>query len=170
MWRFLGFSGRIGRSTWWLGQLLVVAINVLAWDDLAPTWDRRSDTEPTVTGLIVYAAILRIGWSTLVQRLHDHNQPVPFWSPRYRWAHHLLFELGFKKGDDGPNDFGPPEKPLLRWPSARGGGDSGTLSMTASMRSDTADMTEPPAPAAKAPVNRPAVRRPVFGRRTTMPR
>ncbi|MFP1633025.1 DUF805 domain-containing protein [Zhengella sp. ZM62] len=170
MWRFLGFSGRIGRSTWWLGQLLTVAIGVLAWDDVGTILDRRSDTEPTETGLIALAAILWIGWSTGVKRLHDHNKAATMSNLCCRWTHDVIFELGFKKGDDGPNDFGPPEKPLLRWPSARGGGDSGTLSMTASMWSDTTDMTEPPAPTVKAPVNRPAVRRPVFGRRTTVPR
>lgn len=171
MWRFLGFSGRIGRATWWMAGLIIAAITVGAWDDLAANFDRNSETEPTVAGLIAMVAILWISWSANVQRLHDHNKAATMSSLSFRWGHDLLIELGFRKGDEGPNDFGPPETPLFRWPSGRDGGDTGRSSRIAAGTPDRSEGAETPEPAVKAADKRAAAGgKPAFGRRTFMPR
>ena len=156
MWRFFGFSGRIGRQTWWLAHLLVAALTFLAWDDLVFSLDRRGDTEPTAYGLAALAAVLWISWSANVQRLHDHNKPATMSNLSFRWAHDLLIELGFRKGDEGPNDFGPPEPPFLR-PGSRkarpqGAGRSGAGSPPDGTAMHGAGLSAAP-PAAERPAS-----------------
>lgn len=93
------FEGRINRAKYWLGVLIIAAIELIA----AFVFD---------TTIVVIVVLLLI-WPALaiaVKRWHDRGKSgwwvlislVPIVGPI--WA---LVETGFLPGDDGPNEYGP---------------------------------------------------------------
>lgn len=132
-WFFFGLSGRISRSQWWLGVLAivfasVVMLGIMFWSN-GPLF-----AIPFI--LFVFVATYTIS----VKRLHDRGKSgwwvlvfiflpgvVDRWSDRLTedtplwWVIVLtgsvltiwgLIELGFRRGTDGDNDYGP--DPLAR--------------------------------------------------------
>ena len=136
---FYGLSGRIGRQQYWLGMLAVIggflALSLLIWTlGVLPP---RALVALFIASAIVLVLIPSIAIS--VKRLHDHNKPgwwlIPFYvapmvfdkiSDRVAedtvpwwvlvivglilslWA---VLELGFLRGTNGPNAYGPDPLP-----------------------------------------------------------
>lgn len=98
------FSGRISRSSYWLGHELPMAGIVL----FSAILDARLKAQGVISGII----ILLLVWpavATNVKRAHDRGRSgwfvllgvvpvITIWP---------AIELGFLRGDVGPNRFGP---------------------------------------------------------------
>jgi uncharacterized membrane protein YhaH (DUF805 family) len=126
------FDGRIGRGQFWLGYLAVVILAVLIaiivsvmvpWEDVTvtgadgqPTLDFTSPAlTPAWIGYLVYFVVgLWIAIAISIKRFHDRGKSgwwslimfIPLIGPIW-W----LIELGFLRGDPGPNTYGPPAVP-----------------------------------------------------------
>ncbi|MCA0434399.1 MAG: DUF805 domain-containing protein [Proteobacteria bacterium] len=114
---FFGFAGRIGRGTWWLGQLLILGIIAVLILAMIITSDYRPgaapDLSPAFVILLLISVVLVyvISLCTTVKRYHDRGKSgwwyfiafVPLIGGIWQ-----LIELGFCAGDDADNDYGPP--------------------------------------------------------------
>ncbi|MBL8579408.1 MAG: DUF805 domain-containing protein [Mesorhizobium sp.] len=119
-----GFSGRIGRGMWWLGQLVPILVWVaviFSFGAVVQVFDPSSTHEPgelSSGGLTLLLAILigcvTVTWINIavcVKRYHDLNKSgwwylinfVPIIGPIW-----LVIECGFLAGWPGSNRFGPP--------------------------------------------------------------
>lgn len=118
-----GFSGRIGRLQWWLGQLAILGVWVVGIGALAlvigvadPSAEHAKG-ELSQGGWSILAALLACGtlsiWiniATTVKRFHDRDKSgwwfcivfVP-----YVGAIWQIVECGFLSGKPGGNRFGP---------------------------------------------------------------
>lgn len=105
-------SGRIRRSTYWLGVLISVAVCV-AFGVLGGVLQAALPDAPLGTVAIGVGAIV-LYWSHLalvVKRLHDHDMSgwwllvalLPFGA---LW---VLLQCGFLRGTYGQNSYGPDE-------------------------------------------------------------
>jgi uncharacterized membrane protein YhaH (DUF805 family) len=171
-----GFSGRIGRLQWWLGQLAIVVLLIVgavfifgvAAADPTPAGAMEAITGSGISGALVILTILVlttwINIATTVKRFHDRNKSglwfLIVFIP-YIGAIWQIVECGFLSGTPGANNYG-----------SRGGGrydldDFDVGIPDASPRASRSRM-ERMAPAA-APAPQPAApRRPTqtgFGRR-----
>lgn len=117
-WLLFSFDGRIRRRTFWLTNLavaggiyaLVFAFALLAY--LAFDEQQASMVGGLVMGVVfvVYVPLLWVSLALQVKRWHDRGKGgawvfinfVPLIGPL--WA---LAELGFLRGTEGPNQFGP---------------------------------------------------------------
>jgi uncharacterized membrane protein YhaH (DUF805 family) len=102
-----GFEGRVGRGTWWLGQLSTLIVGAFVLSIFVGSKGSGGFLSMTI-GYIVSVVI---NVSVAVKRYHDRNKsgwwfftgfiPIigPFWS---------VIECGFCSGDDGDNFYGPP--------------------------------------------------------------
>jgi len=126
------FTGRIGRGKFWLGELTVLLLAVLImipvsimvpWEQVIVT---GADGQPTVDysnpamlpvwiGYLIYFVIgFWITFAISIKRYHDRGKSgwwslimfIPLIGPIW-W----LIELGFLRGDPGPNAYGPPVVP-----------------------------------------------------------
>jgi uncharacterized membrane protein YhaH (DUF805 family) len=126
--QFLGFRGRIGRAQWWLRMLVVVAA-IAAMLAIAFLSSQPLLAIPFI--LFVFVSV----YALAVKRLHDRNksggwalvfifipgvldrvtdrltEDTPLWwvlvligSVLTIWG---LIELGFRRGTDGDNEYGP---------------------------------------------------------------
>ena len=141
--QFVGFQGRIGRGTWWLGQLLIVILLVVGVSFVGlTTHGSGSAAKPALGSLglaaIFYLICVVINVSVSVKRYHDRGKSG--------WWFFLVFipliggiwqliELGFCSGDDGDNDYGPPPGAARRM-GALGGEIAGMKSNTALAKLD----------------------------------
>jgi len=121
LFQLFSFKGRIRRSDFWLGNLILfIAMIVIAQGiALFAGVDLDSKTDLRATGAQFLAALI-VMWPNLavgVRRLHDRNQsgwwillsfiPVigSFW---------LVINLGILRGTEGDNRYGAePERPQL---------------------------------------------------------
>jgi uncharacterized membrane protein YhaH (DUF805 family) len=121
-------TGRIGRQTWWLGQLastlalfaLVALLRVLGLMSLGPASGggvAPGSTSDAISGLIIGVGGAAYLWFNICingKRWHDRDKSA-WWMligaiPIIGiWA---LIENGFLRGTEGPNRFGP--DPLVR--------------------------------------------------------
>lgn len=100
---FLSFEGRINRAKYWLGVVIVMAVDVVAL-----LLFRNS-----VLYWLVAIAMIYPGLAVVVKRWHDRNKSgwwvlitlIPIVGAI--WA---LIEVGFLPGTTGPNQYG--EDPL----------------------------------------------------------
>ena len=124
-----GFSGRIGRSQWWLAQLAialilglgagvvyVIAINGAPLPNPDP---RKLTGELGSVLLVVLATIVLALWVNLastVKRFHDRDKSG-FWCLifliPYIGAIWQIVECGCLPGSRGSNNYGPPNGPGL---------------------------------------------------------
>ncbi len=127
------FAGRIGRGQFWLGYLativlaalIVIIVSIIVpWEQVVVTDADGQQTidytnPATLPAWIGYLFYFVIGmWITIaisIKRFHDRGKSAG-WSlimfiPLIGsiW---LLIELGFLRGDPGPNAYGPPRFPL----------------------------------------------------------
>jgi len=107
------FEGRIPRSTYWLcwlgfiGGTMVAAFLGSALSGLLPSDVQGYGSIPV---LIAFAFVLYCWWTVNVKRCHDlnHSGLYLLWGLAPFLGQLILFvELGFIKGTDGPNRFGP---------------------------------------------------------------
>jgi uncharacterized membrane protein YhaH (DUF805 family) len=125
---FLSFRGRIGRTQWWLGMLVVVLVAAVM---LAIAFWGNAPIFALPFILFVFVSIYalavkrvhdrgRSGWWVLVfifvpgvlDRITDRlTEESPLWwvlvligSALTIWG---LIELGFRRGTEGTNDYGP---------------------------------------------------------------
>jgi uncharacterized membrane protein YhaH (DUF805 family) len=128
VWFFIGFSGRISRSQWWLGMLgvavamgmiIAIALSTASWWLALPFI--------LFVPVALYALAARrlhdrgkSGWWTLaflwipgvLDRISDRlTEESPLWwvlvligSALTIWG---VIELGFRRGTDGDNEYGP---------------------------------------------------------------
>ncbi len=117
---FTSFEGRIGRQTWWLGQLLLLVLQwvlMLVFGGFGmASFDPNN---PEAASAAAMAALIPIGiicliflWPTLAlytKRWHDRNKSG-WWSliiliPLIGalWA---FIECGFLRGTEGSNNYG----------------------------------------------------------------
>jgi uncharacterized membrane protein YhaH (DUF805 family) len=119
---YTSFEGRIGRQTWWLGQLLFGLLLMipyfLAIGIVFLTMDTSGEQPvPSTPGMVIAGVIMLLVvvlsfWASLAlgaKRWHDHGKSgwyllwslVPFVN---LWA---FIKLGFLRGTQGPNEYGP---------------------------------------------------------------
>jgi uncharacterized membrane protein YhaH (DUF805 family) len=112
--QFFGFEGRIGRGSWWLGQLLVWMFLGLAIAIILAT--KNSGGGPgnivimSLVSLACSIAGLVVSVCSTVKRYHDRDKSGWWWFTGlvpflglWQWI-----ECGFCSGEDAPNRFGPP--------------------------------------------------------------
>ena len=127
------FAGRIGRGQFWLGYLativlaalIVIIVSIIVpWEQIVVT---DADGQQTIdytnpamlSAWIGYLFYFVIGvWITIaisIKRFHDRGKSAGWALIMFIpligsiW---LLIELGFLRGDPGPNAYGPPRFPL----------------------------------------------------------
>jgi len=126
------FQGRINRARYWITSLAMLALAAVGISLIALT---GGGMPAIVIASIAYVGILYVGFAIGAKRLHDRNRSA-WWLLLYYvlpsvlgglakhvvadqefsmalnfvsslisiWA---LIELGFLKGTEGPNDYGP---------------------------------------------------------------
>ena len=105
------FEGRTTRSEWWLGVLSLMVIVFGGWVVLLIGVNALDGGGAFILAfLLFYAVTVYLNLALHAKRWHDLNKSgwwtlvtlVPiiggFW---------LIIELGFLKGTDGPNKYGP---------------------------------------------------------------
>jgi uncharacterized membrane protein YhaH (DUF805 family) len=137
-------DGRIGRKSYWVGSLIIIAAAVAAIVAVMAIWGVDALDGPYSGNS---AMALGLGWSILlasvpvaVKRLHDHNRSGHYLWPIFIldglltigdiagitgdetepnalgwvllgvygiYALALFIYMGFYRGTEGPNDFGP---------------------------------------------------------------
>lgn len=112
---FLSMTGRIERGRWWFASIIlwvvslaVVAVNWSAIQDdgiTDPEWSAVS-VATTILAILLIWPLVAVG----VKRWHDRGKSG-WWMLIYLvpllgalWA---LVELGFLRGDQGANEYGP---------------------------------------------------------------
>ncbi len=116
---YFSAKGRVGRKTYWLKLIVPVIIIsvVLIFIDVALGTEYAIDPNQPESGVGLFSGIFSL--LTLVpsimmgiKRFHDRDKTgwwlligiIPIVGAIW-----LLVELGFLRGTDGPNRFGPPE-------------------------------------------------------------
>ena len=106
------FDGRISRSQWWLGRLGLFLVVVMGFIALLQFSDDALQTLLPLWGLVVvYGLAVYWGYALDAKRWHDLDMSgwyslvgfIPIYGQIW-----ILCGLGFKKGTDGPNRYGPP--------------------------------------------------------------
>ncbi len=118
-----GFSGRVGRGGWWLGQLAIVLLWVLViaifalFAKIADPSVAHRPGELSQGGVSVAVALFAgiilscwINFATTIKRYHDRDKSgawclmlfVPFIGGIW-----VLIECGFLRGSPGGNGYGP---------------------------------------------------------------
>lgn len=113
---FFSPSGRFGRAQWWLAQLAILAIVIIAvavlMGILNGTTEQSRSTDALLLGigLVIFSPLLMwIGFCITVKRYHDRGKSAWWYLIQFIpliggiWA---LVELGFCSGDDGDNEYG----------------------------------------------------------------
>lgn len=109
------FSGRLRRGQFWgrwiliwVGEILLISPALVVWftadTDYVPSW--------SIYWVILLLVVGNIYWvSVLVRRWHDRGKSawwVLIWLIPYIGSAWTFIELGFLKGDPGPNRYGEP--------------------------------------------------------------
>jgi uncharacterized membrane protein YhaH (DUF805 family) len=112
-----GFSGRIGRGQWWLGQLAIVGVLFLGGMLIVMGAGTSAVDQIAANGsvlLVVLATIVLAVWINLactVKRFHDRDKSG-FWVliifVPYIGGIWQIVECGFLSGSPGSNNYGPP--------------------------------------------------------------
>ena len=111
-----GFEGRVGRLSWWLGELVAFSVVVIGIVIAVMTVDHGPDGKavPSLSTAIVVLSAIALGtWirvSVTVKRYHDRGKGgvwflvvfIPIIGPLWQ-----LIECGFLPGTEGPNAYGP---------------------------------------------------------------
>lgn len=98
---FFDFDGRIDRAQWWVGFLILVAAQFVAWVLFGGG----------LVYWVVWVVLLIASLGIHVKRLHDRGKPglwaLVFFIPviGFIW---MIIEMGLMEGDHGPNQYGPP--------------------------------------------------------------
>ncbi len=111
--RFFSFSGRIGRGTWWLGQIInigVLTIGMLLTGLMAGGSEDMS-LAAIVILVLTFVVAIWINLATSIQRYHDRDKSgfwfftsfIPFIGPVW-----MVVELGMLGGTRGANRWGVP--------------------------------------------------------------
>ena len=118
--QFIGFEGRVGRGTWWLGCFIATVLLALAWTlVLVANGAEANPGARMVFNLVSLGiAILAFAVSVCVTVKRDHDRDKSGWW----WFIGLipfidfwqLIECGFCSGDESPNRFGPPANAAAR--------------------------------------------------------
>ena len=103
---FLSPQGRLNRKPYWIGVLILLAIQLVG-NLLFANFDREA---PSIPALIVSLLLLYPSVVLGIKRCHDRDHPgwwllivlIPLLGPLW-----LLVELGFLPGTPGPNRYGP---------------------------------------------------------------
>lgn len=135
--RFFSFSGRIGRGTWWLGQIInigVLTIGMLLSGMLAAGSEMDDmGASAIVVFLLTFVVAIWINLATSIQRYHDRDKSgfwffisfIPFIGPVW-----MVVELGMLGGTRGTN----------RWGAPGGSGGDSSPSFNASSGYDIGDL------------------------------
>jgi len=122
---FTSFEGRINRQKWWLGLIILMIIQWIFYIVVAMIFDggmmvsvdpeNPESVRQAMGALMIplFILILVFLWPTLAiyaKRWHDRGKSgwwtliilIPFIGPI--WG---LVELGFLRGTEGPNQYGP---------------------------------------------------------------
>lgn len=98
---FFDFDGRIDRGQWWIGFLIIVAAQFVAWMLFG-----QGLVYWLVWGILIVASL-----GIHIKRFHDRGKPgwwvLVFLIPviGFIW---MIVEMGLLEGDPGPNEYGPP--------------------------------------------------------------
>lgn len=119
---WFSFNGRINRSTFWLkgilGELCLTVVVmvflglVFALGGLDPD-DPQESPWPLLVLLFWMVLLFWINLAVYAKRWHDHDMSG-WWSAllfvpivNFFWGIYMLIKLGFLKGTDGSNRYGP---------------------------------------------------------------
>jgi uncharacterized membrane protein YhaH (DUF805 family) len=111
----LGFSGRIGRLNWWLGQLAIVGVlfvgAMLVYMSIGTAGFDQAHLSSSAL-VVIGATVLLATWiniATTVKRFHDRNKSG-FWFLivliPYIGGLWQIVECGFMAGTPGTNNYG----------------------------------------------------------------
>jgi uncharacterized membrane protein YhaH (DUF805 family) len=113
----LGFSGRIGRLQWWLGQLAILGVLLVGFTIVVMSVGATNIDETTLPAsafVIIGLTLIVTTWiniATTVKRFHDRDKSG-FWFfivlVPYVGAIWQIVECGFLSGTQSINRFGPP--------------------------------------------------------------
>lgn len=118
-----GFSGRIGRGGWWLGQLATLVVIVLFMGILmgivgtgnhegrpSPEMVEGAGTSITIVMLCMVVLIAWINLATTIKRFHDRDKSGAWFLISFVpliggvW---IIVECGILPGSPGSNGYGP---------------------------------------------------------------
>lgn len=114
VWIWTSFEGRIGRADYWLKYFVpyIAIYIVLMIVDMSVglTYDAGTGSESGILSSIFVLINIWFGLAVGAKRCHDRNRSGWFQAimliPILGWIW-LLVELGFLKGTEGENRFGP---------------------------------------------------------------
>lgn len=114
VWIWTSFEGRIGRADYWLKYFVpyIAIYIVLMIVDMSVglTYDAGTGSESGILSSIFALINIWFGLAVGAKRCHDRNRSGWFQAimliPILGWIW-LLVELGFLKGTEGENRFGP---------------------------------------------------------------
>ena len=103
------FSGRIGRSQYWLGYFVQFALAGLAWMCLL-TGQQNQNILLLLVPIVLAPIVLWMGLAVMAKRYHDRDKSawwiliafIPIVGAIWQ-----LVELGLLRGTDGTNTYGP---------------------------------------------------------------
>lgn len=122
----LSFDGRIGRQSWWIGQIVLVVLNWIVMlilglvfgtsmmggmdTNIPPEQAAEMATKGMIPITIASLIFLYPSLALYAKRWHDRGKSG-WWSllmfvPIIGWLW-MLIECGFLRGTDGPNQYGP---------------------------------------------------------------
>ncbi len=130
------YSGRIGRRDYWIGFAIIFAILIVLFSFFSAYFSSTGgDSTDRVFTYLLFTLFLWVHFSVTVKRLHDLNRPtwhyifyglLPLFLmmmviyPTLSFIGFAIwlwtkYRLGFIRGTEGPNDYGPdplaPDKP-----------------------------------------------------------
>ena len=122
---WFSFNGRINRSTFWLkgilgGSVCLAVVGVVVGVVVFGLGGLDVDEESPWPSLVLvyWIAVLLVFWIAVLlavwaKRWHDHDMSG-WWTAGvcipiigYFFSFYMFFKLGFLKGTDGPNRYGP---------------------------------------------------------------
>jgi uncharacterized membrane protein YhaH (DUF805 family) len=118
VWIMFQFTGRIPRSTFWVGNVILAIVMAVLW---CIGWILGNDDDRGIGSLIaafiIFCVYVPAVWSSIglqVKRWHDMDKSGWWywisWIPIVGWVWAFI-ALGFISGSRGPNRYGPDRLP-----------------------------------------------------------
>lgn len=170
-WLLFNFDGRIGRLSYWMGQLLLIVAGFATLAVIANLF--RFSTSGVTFVVFAFLILLFIILLTVMnlaiasKRLHDRNKSlfwfliifIPIIGPLW-----MTIEMGFLSGTPGANSFGDPQGPSANMDEPAFDADA-VVSRWQAKQSSSSAQSPAPVQTLTGPRRQGPDGRPIFGRR-----